>query len=170
MEGIRGVSIRGRKSPKSSERMRNNNPMKSPDAVEAMRKKLVGRTFLSRGGNSKITEPQKILADAIGLPMEYAINTAPVRHLFESVPNSYKVDLAVVDLKIAIEVDGNSHKTKKWKFLDKRKTEILNALGWSVLRFWNKDVMENMTEVLATIQQSMTLRLKEITTSSRPEY
>ena len=30
-----------------------------------------------------------------------------------------------------------THNTQKWKFLDKRKTAVLKALGWSVLRFSN---------------------------------
>ena len=58
-------------------------------------------------------------------------------------------------LKISVEVDGKSHKLKKWKFLDKRKTEVLNSLGWKVLRFWNEEVMTNPQICLQKIQECM---------------
>jgi leucyl-tRNA synthetase len=54
---------------------------------------------------------------------------------------------------LAIEIDGRTHKTKKWKFLDKRKTEVLNALGWSVLRFSNQRVDSDLEAVLKEIRE-----------------
>ena len=86
-----------------------------------------------------------------GWPMEHVIIVTPVKHLFKSLPNHYKVDLAIPEKKIAIEVDGSSHKTKKWKFLDKRKTEVLNSLGWKVLRFWNEEVDKDPTKCIDTV-------------------
>lgn len=156
MEGARGVKLRGRKNPEHSQRMLENNPMSRPEIVAKVRMRLAGRTFLSRGGNSKITVPQQILADALGLPMEFAITTAQVKTKFESLPNCYKVDLASPEHMLAIEVDGLTHKTKKWRFLDARKTAVLNALEWRVLRFWNQEVLEDTHRVVATIRLSMT--------------
>jgi hypothetical protein len=130
--------------------------------------KLRGRTFLSRGGNGKITEPQGIVAMVCGFEMEYAIATAPVIGQFPSLPTVYKVDLAVPDIRLAIEIDGNSHKSKKWKFLDRRKTEILSALGWSVLRFWNHEVYADLSRVSSEIQSTIS-RLKTITRTSQME-
>jgi hypothetical protein len=132
--------------------MRQNNPMQDPAVREKVRKAVSGRTFLSRGGNGQLTEPQKLLARRLGLPMEYVILTAPVRGQFPSLPKHYKVDLADPARMLAIEVDGNSHNTRKWRFLDRRKTEILNALGWSVLRFSNQRVVQNTDEVVEQIQ------------------
>lgn len=155
MDGKRGVKLRGRKSPESAARMKANNPMNRPDAVAKMRSALTGRTFLARGGNGKPTKPQTLLAEALSLPMEFVIETAGVKDRFESLPHCYKVDLASPKHKLAIEVDGNSHKTKLWKFLDARKTAVLNALGWKVLRFWNQEVMDNPARVIASIRRSM---------------
>ena len=90
-----------------------------------------------------MTVPQMKLAELTGLSMEFAVITGEARNHFKSVPHCYKVDLACPEVKLAIEVDGNSHKTKRWKFLDARKTEILSSIGWTVLRFWNKEVMED---------------------------
>jgi very-short-patch-repair endonuclease len=97
--------------------------------------------------------------------MEYVIPTAEVKHLFPSLPNHYKVDLADPERKLAIEVDGNSHKTKKWKFLDRRKESVLAALGWSVLRFWNQEILEDIDRVVGIIQ-SFTISKSLITTTS----
>jgi very-short-patch-repair endonuclease len=49
------------------------------------------------------------------------------------------------------EVDGNTHKTRKWKFLDRRKESVLSFLGWIVLRFWNEEVTNEEDRVAETI-------------------
>ena len=85
--------------------------------------------------------------------MEYAIPTKLVKHKFKSLPTCYKVDIADPARRLAIEIDGPSHNTKKWKFLDKRKTEVLNALGWSVLRFSNQRVDSDLEAVLREIRE-----------------
>lgn len=136
--------------------MKTNNPMSDPAIREKARQKLIGRTFLSRGGNGKLTPEQEAVAGALGLPMEHPIPTSSVRHLFPSLPPCYKVDVACPASCLAVEIDGASHKLKKWKFLDARKTEVLNALGWRVLRFSNEQVRSDLTGVVATIQSCMT--------------
>lgn len=143
--------LKGRKNPAASERMRLENPMRNPDVRERARLAKIGRTFLARGGNGKLTKPQMLLAQALGFrfPVEFRIKTATVRHLFTSLPPAYSVDLADPMRKVAIEVDGATHRLKRWKFLDARKTSVLQALGWSVLRFTNEEVMEN-PEAVAT--------------------
>ena len=130
--------------------------MHNPEIAEKVRHALRGRTFLARGGNGSTTKPQQMLADALDLPMEFAIVTAPVKGMFESLPHCYKVDLASPEHMLAIEVDGNSHKLKRWRFLDARKTAVLNALGWKVLRFWNEEVLTDLNQVVTTIRRSMT--------------
>jgi very-short-patch-repair endonuclease len=122
-----------------------------------MRQKLIGRTFLSRGGNGTITPQQKKLWELLGegWEMELPILTKNVKTLFKSLPPSYKVDIGNQEMKILIEIDGNSHKTKKWKFLDKRKTNVLNSLGWKVLRFWNEEVTTNPQICIQKIQEYM---------------
>src|ERR1035437_358052 len=160
----------GVKNPKASLRM-----IEMNKNLEFNKKKWEGfyrwhqenPTFLNRGGNGQLTKPQIILMELLNLPTEYPIETRNVRHLFPSLPNSYKVDLAHLESKTAIEVDGESHKTKKWKFLDKRKTKALDSLGWSVLRFWNKEILENPQEVVDQINSYITLRLREIIITSQ---
>lgn len=148
--------------------MKTHNPMNDPEVRERARQKLVGRTFLSRGGNGKTTPEQESLAQALDLPMEYPIPTAPAKAHFPSLPHCYKVDVACPATKVAIEVDGASHKTKKWKFLDARKTGVLEHLGWCVLRFSNEEVRKNLAEVVARVRSCTTLRSK-ISTTTLPQ-
>lgn len=155
--------LRGVPRPDTAKRMRENNPTRNPETVAKIKAASKGRTFLSRGGNGQLTKPQILLAELLGLPMEHVIPTAGAVGI--SLPPCYKVDLAVPHLKLAIEVDGKTHKTKKWRFLDHRKTEVLASLGWSVLRFWNEEVLQSTSEVVAKIHECMTLRSKEITTT-----
>ena len=118
-----------------------------------MSKLMSGRTFLARGGNGKLTPHQEAVANALGLPMEYAIPTRPVKGQFKSLPTNYKVDIADPARRLVIEIDGATHNTKKWKYLDRRKTEVLNALGWSVLRFSNQRVDSDLDSVLEEIRE-----------------
>ena len=132
--------------------MKLHNPMKNPLTREKMRKSLRGRTFLARGGNGKLTPEQTVLAQALHWPTEVVIGTASVNHRFKSLPHHYKVDIGNKGLKLAIEVDGKTHLQKKWRFLDRRKTEVLNSLGWSVLRFWNQEITKDLPGVMAKIR------------------
>jgi len=135
--------------------MKVNNPMLKPENVAKMRSKMLGRTFLARGGNSKLTHQQIIVASRMGLPTEVAISTRLVREQFESLPPCYKVDVASLSHRLAIEIDGKTHRLKKWKFLDRRKTAVLNALGWTVMRFWNHEVDENLDRVILEIERTL---------------
>jgi hypothetical protein len=123
-----------------------------------------GRTFLARGGNGTLTEPQRLLADALDLPMEYAILTSALKDQFPSLPPCYKVDIAEPKSKTTIEVDGKTHRLKRWRFLDARKTAVLNALGWSVLRFSNEEVLRNVQLVVDRVRGHITSKSTSTTT------
>jgi len=147
--------------------MRLNNPTKNPDVVEKIKQKMKGRTFLSRGGNGTLTIQQKALCFALGLPesaMELGILTARAKAYFQSLPTCYKVDIGITEVRLAIEVDGHTHTTKKWKFLDRRKTAVLNFLGWTVLRFWNEEVDQNLNGCVQTVMSTIS-KLKETITT-----
>ena len=147
------ASNRGRKRPDQSLRMTLNNPMSSFTTREKMAATLRGRPFpVERGGNGKLTVPQKTLAHALGWKTEYAIPTRDARSKFLSLPSSYKVDLAHQERAIAIEIDGAGHKGKQ-KLLDAKKEEVLSFLGWKVLRFSNQEVLEHLEQVCQAISQ-----------------
>ncbi|MGH6734717.1 MAG: endonuclease domain-containing protein, partial [Methyloceanibacter sp.] len=59
------------------------------------------------------------------------------------------VDFICVDANLIVEVDGGQHGTRTTA--DRRRTEILESMGYLVLRFWNNDVLTNIDGVLELI-------------------
>ncbi len=83
--------------------------------------------------------PQKLLLDYLGedWKSEYIVITPWIIGF----PTCFKIDLACPARKIAIECDGSSHNGLKAKERDKRKDDFLRSVGWTVLRLWNKDIL-----------------------------
>ena len=160
---------RGVPRPDTAARMRRNNPVNRPGVREKISASKKGQTFLARGGNGKPTPPQLALAAELNWPIEVAISTTPIRAQFKSLPPAYKVDVGDVETRTAVEVDGKTHRTRKWRFLDRRKTEVLAALGWTVVRFWNEEVLTSLPEVVAKIRTAMTLKSMKTTPTSPTE-
>lgn len=73
----------------------------------------------------------------------------------------YYLDLAWPEIKLDVEVDGYSHSHKDQKLKDAERTEFLNGLGWSVLRFSNVEVRRNLQQVKTAIESAIS-RLKGI--------
>ena len=52
-----------------------------------------------------------------------------------------------------IELDGGHHEDESNRQVDQVRTDWLERRGFTVLRFWNNDVMGNMEGVLARIAE-----------------
>jgi len=65
----------------------------------------------------------------------------------------YIVDFASKAARLIIEVDGDTHSAKDR--YDARRTEFLESLGYTVIRFANSDVMHNIESVLGVIAQAL---------------
>ena len=65
----------------------------------------------------------------------------------------YIADFACIEQKIIIELDGGQHQEQV--AYDGQRTRLLQAHGWTVLRFWNNDVLNNLAGVLAVIAGSL---------------
>jgi very-short-patch-repair endonuclease len=68
-------------------------------------------------------------------------------------------DFACLELKLVIELDGGQHQAQVT--YDERRTAFMRMHGWTVLRFWNNDVLGNLEGVLATIADALNTRLIE---------
>ena len=55
-----------------------------------------------------------------------------------------------------VEVDGSQHAENT---ADRRRDGYMNEKGWSVLRFWNVDVLKEREQVLETILAVLEERL-----------
>ena len=107
----------------------------------------------TRGGNGKPPSlPEQRLASALGRPWRPVV--VPTGGRIPGLrPTHYKIDLGHEELKIAIELDGNSHLMKVRKAADKRKDEFLRSQGWSVLRFLNEEILNDLVSVLQKVKK-----------------
>jgi very-short-patch-repair endonuclease len=60
----------------------------------------------------------------------------------------YIVDFICREQRLVVELDGSQHAENE---RDGRRTEWLNGQGYSVLRFWNAEVLQERSAVLDTI-------------------
>lgn len=65
----------------------------------------------------------------------------------------YIVDFVCLEKKIVIEVDGGQHAEQEE--YDGVRDAWLRGKGYSVLRFWNNDVLHNLDGVKETISQAL---------------
>lgn len=63
----------------------------------------------------------------------------------------YIVDFACPQYKIVVEVDGSGHAMPHTLNDDAERSERLAAAGWTVLRFWNDDVLKDIDGVCTHI-------------------
>ena len=64
---------------------------------------------------------------------------------------NYILDFYCHECKLAVELDGNQHLDPENKEYDKTRTRLLNEDGITVLRFWNKEVLNETEKVLERI-------------------
>jgi very-short-patch-repair endonuclease len=70
----------------------------------------------------------------------------------------YIADFACRRARLVVELDGSQHVDNA---KDAARTAALEADGWRVIRFWNKDVSTNVMGVAEAIVEAGNLRLPE---------
>ncbi|MGN6730383.1 MAG: endonuclease domain-containing protein [Candidatus Binatia bacterium] len=65
----------------------------------------------------------------------------------------YIVDFVCLEKFLVIEVDGGQHDGEN--FYDTERDSWLRSQGFTVLRFWNHEVLSGTEEVLAVIQKAL---------------
>ena len=66
---------------------------------------------------------------------------------------NYVVDFYCPEEKLVVELDGEVHFDEEAIKYDKKKTEYLESLGLTVIRFENNDVLKNTDYVLNKIKE-----------------
>lgn len=74
------------------------------------------------------------------------------------------VDFYCPELKLAVEVDGDSHYTKDAKLSDRERQIQIKTYGIQFIRFNNREIYENLDGVLLKIVK----QIKQITSPSPP--
>jgi len=75
---------------------------------------------------------------------------------------NFILDFYCAKLKLAIELDGETHIKNKDILYDQMRTNKLDKIGIKVLRFWNNDVLEGLGEVEKIIEDEIGKRELEI--------
>jgi len=65
---------------------------------------------------------------------------------------SYIADFVCLERKLIIELDGSQHALPEELLKDRQRSEWLKKEGYSVLRFWDNEVMTNTEGVLEAIR------------------
>jgi hypothetical protein len=117
---------------------------KTPESIAKQKAtmKRKGYKVKFRGGNGQpLPLAQKSLLDILGADWkpEFVVRTLEKRG--SGFPYHYKIDIANQEMLIAIEVDGGSHASTLGRQRDAKKNLKLNSLGWTVLRFSNKEIL-----------------------------
>lgn len=68
---------------------------------------------------------------------------------------NYHLDFGHEELKLCVEIDGNSHRGTKRKSRDQRKDDFLKSQGWIVVRYTNKQVLSNPANIIKEIKAKM---------------
>ena len=71
----------------------------------------------------------------------------------QSVIGDYIADFACLSRQLVIEVDGEYHFTDEQQLLDEARTEFLNKRGFYVMRFTNQEVMNEIDNVIESIEE-----------------
>jgi very-short-patch-repair endonuclease len=66
----------------------------------------------------------------------------------------FVADFACVEVKLALEVDGATHGSNDEIAYDESRTRYFERNGWRVLRFWNREVIDNIDGVLESISRA----------------
>lgn len=126
----------------------------------------VGRV---RGNEEGLTKRQRLPANTVNRSRELRQAMGkPERRLWralhEACPDArfrrqvplgrYYADFCSHGAKLIIEVDGDDHATREQQ--DARRTRFLETEGYRVIRFSNRDVIENIDGVVAAVTQALT--------------
>jgi hypothetical protein len=132
------------------ERMTTNNPMQNYVTKQKMietRKKNGSIFFKVRGGNGRpLPKEHHLLLTTLQSLGEWKAELPVVtgQGKYSGYPSCYKLDIGHPQLHIGIEIDGASHASPLQRMLDLKKENLLEKLGWKILRFKNHQITDNL--------------------------
>lgn len=92
----------------------------------------------------------------------------PIKIYRQRIINKFVADFCCAKAKLIIELDGSQHYTEDGLAHDIERTNILNALGFLVLRFPNKEIDCNFSSVCTKIDDVIQERIAERLEKRRP--
>jgi very-short-patch-repair endonuclease len=74
----------------------------------------------------------------------------------------YFADFACVEVKLIVELDGDTHGESAQQVRDAMRTRFLEFEGWAVMRIWNVHLVENLDGTLDAILDNLEHRKRLI--------
>ncbi|WP_354064463.1 endonuclease domain-containing protein [Devosia sp. 2618] len=106
-----------------------------------------------------IERARQLRRDATGPEREMWRLLYPLRQIHNfrrQVPlGPYFLDFACHSLKLAIEIDGDTHGSEQAMYYDAARTRFIETQGYRVLRFTNDDVLNNAEGVFDTLARAI---------------
>jgi very-short-patch-repair endonuclease len=97
-----------------------------------------------------MTEPEVILWSRLKLMRAEGF------HIRRQAPfRGYILDFVCFDRRLVIEVDGGVHGTDEQEARDQVRDAVLRREGFTVLRFWNSSVRQNLDGVMDSIRDAL---------------
>ena len=96
---------------------------------------------------SNPTEAEAVLRDYV------RANKLGHKFLFQYIIGPFIVDFLCPDCKLIIEVDGGYHSEPVQEIDDEMRTQMLEGLGYRVIRFTNKQVLYDINNALNEIRR-----------------
>lgn len=143
---------------------------KKPETVERdSQAASLARQALDKRNRGSARDPQHVLAEAVRLTIGQRHAIALDHRPLTDQGSRFEVDVALPELRIAIEVDGWQYhgRFKKGFHRDRKKDRMLTLAGWRTLRFTYREIMGAIGEVLNGIEAL--IALVESESGWRPE-
>jgi very-short-patch-repair endonuclease len=109
-------------------------------------------TANARENRRKQTYPEKLMWECLLSGKEFA----GLKFTRQKPIDRFIADFYCSELMLAVEIDGDTHDEKKG--YDERRTKRLNALGVTVVRYSNDEVLEN----LDSVREDLKKRVEEL--------
>ena len=101
----------------------------------------------ARKNRANMTEAEKMLWERL------RCYPRPLRFRRQHIIGDYIVDFVCLEKMLVVEVDGEYHSTDEQKALDELRTEYLNSVDFSVVRFTNEQVINHINDVVVHIEE-----------------
>jgi very-short-patch-repair endonuclease len=120
----------------------------------------IGRRHLGARGSAQLPEVVRLANPLAQSPMEsrtrmiIVLDGLPVPVLQHPV-GPYLLDLAYPTIRLAIEYDGEAHRSQERAMRDLDRQAYLSAAGWTVLRFTAAQIMRRPRWVAARVREEL---------------
>lgn len=107
-------------------------------------------TRRSRELRTNATEAERVLCQHLR-----SRQLADVRFNRQFPIGQFVCDFVARGPRLVVELDGETHTSDAAKDADTKRTRFLNAQGYTVVRFWNHEVMDSVQGVLRRIELTL---------------